>query len=104
MLYPRFRTLYPFVIKAFSRITKSNFLLGEVRWIDEGSSDVPDDEGEHGGPVDAERDPLVVPLPIVNLNFFNASLLCNSNFLLCFTFLFSRRMVPTRTPARPPNA
>ena len=59
--------MYPFVIKAFSRITKSNFLLGEVRWIDEGSSDVPDDEGEHGGPVDAERDPLVVPLPIVNL-------------------------------------
>ena len=51
-------------------LLRSTFLRGEVRWFHEGSDDVPEDEYEHCCPVDAERDPLVDRLPVVNLKHF----------------------------------
>ena len=54
----------------FRLLGRSTFLRGEVRWFHEGSDDVPQDEYEHGGPVNAERDPLVDRLPVVNLKQF----------------------------------
>ena len=51
-------------------LDRSTFLRGEVGRFHEGSDDVPEDEYEHGGPVDAERDPLVDRLPVVNLKYF----------------------------------